>query len=141
VLVYCIKNWDDIENKLPVIEEIKNLKKIVDKLQPGELPAQMEDNVESEDSYYEQIEERNAAKMHDVEELKKMKELDEKQSKDKVFKGVQRNISKLILKNQGLVRKRKKEDRNSRVKHRLKYDKMIKKRKVLCYTVSHPGVP
>lgn len=41
----------------------------------------------------------------------------------------QRNVNYQIMKNKGLTRNRKKIDRNSRVKLRVKYDKALKKRK------------
>lgn len=40
-----------------------------------------------------------------------------------------RKATKQILKNRGLIRVRPKKDRNSRVKHRIKYEKALKKRK------------
>merc|ERR1711988_1083423 len=42
-----------------------------------------------------------------------------------------RKISHEIYKNKGLTRKRKKLDRNARVKNRVKYDKALKKRKTM----------
>ncbi len=42
---------------------------------------------------------------------------------------IQRNINYVIMKSKGLTRKRKKIDRNSRVKHREKYRKALIKRK------------
>ena len=44
-------------------------------------------------------------------------------------KNIQRNINYVIMKSKGLTRKRKKIDRNSRVKFRNKYDKALQKRK------------
>ena len=41
---------------------------------------------------------------------------------------INRNMNKTIIKNRGIVRKRPKKDRNPRVKKRIKYDKMMKKR-------------
>ena len=42
---------------------------------------------------------------------------------------IQRNINYDIMKARGLVRKRKKEDKNPRVKKRHQYDKLVKKHK------------
>ena len=42
---------------------------------------------------------------------------------------IQRNVNYNIEKAKGIVRKRKKEDKNPRVKRRLKYDKMVKAHK------------
>lgn len=44
-------------------------------------------------------------------------------------KSIQRNVHKDILKNRGLVRKRKKEDKNPRVKNRRKFEKALQRRK------------
>jgi hypothetical protein len=46
-------------------------------------------------------------------------------------KSIQRKVQKDIIKNRGLVRRRKKIDSNSRVKKRLKFEKMEKKRKTV----------
>ena len=50
----------------------------------------------------------------------------ERQTKEK---DIVRNINYVIMKSKGLTRKRKKIDRNSRVKHREKYKKALQKRK------------
>eukprot|EP00392_Amoebophrya_sp_AT5.2_P001057 g1059.t1 len=47
----------------------------------------------------------------------------------------QRLATKKILQNRGLVRIRPKKDRNSRVKHRRKYEKAVKKRKTVVATM------
>ena len=44
-------------------------------------------------------------------------------------KDIVRNVNYAIMKSKGLTRKRKKIDRNPRVKHREKYKKAIQKRK------------
>ncbi|CAD7968042.1 unnamed protein product [Amoebophrya sp. A120] len=49
--------------------------------------------------------------------------------------GEQRFATKKILQNKGLVRIRPKKDRNSRVKHRRKYEKAVKKRKTVVQTM------
>ena len=46
-----------------------------------------------------------------------------------VDEDIQRNVAKKILHNRGLTRKRKKIDRNPRVKKRVKYEQTLKKRK------------
>lgn len=50
-------------------------------------------------------------------------------------KNTTREISRKIMKNRGLTRTRKKIDRNSRVKLRMKYDKALKKRKSTVQTM------
>ena len=42
---------------------------------------------------------------------------------------IQRNVNYNIEKAKGIVRKRKKEEKNPRVKRRMKYDKMVKAHK------------
>jgi len=44
---------------------------------------------------------------------------------------IQRNVQRDIIKNKGLTRKRKKEDRNPRVAKRRKYEEMMGKRKTV----------
>ena len=44
---------------------------------------------------------------------------------------IQRNVSYDILKSKGITRKRKKEDKNPRVKKRMKYEKLLKKRNAM----------
>lgn len=44
---------------------------------------------------------------------------------------IQRNVGYDILKSKGITRKRKKEDKNPRVKKRMKYEKLLKKRNAL----------
>ena len=48
---------------------------------------------------------------------------------EKKNQAILRNINYTIMKSKGLTRKRKKIDRNSRVKHREKYRKALQKRK------------
>ena len=56
-----------------------------------------------------------------------------KQSKEadvaRMGESIQRNINYDIMKARGIVRKRKKEDKNPRVKKRHQYDKLVKKHK------------
>ena len=44
---------------------------------------------------------------------------------------IQRNVGYDILKSKGITRKRKKEDKNPRVKKRMKYEKLLKKRNAM----------
>ncbi len=43
-----------------------------------------------------------------------------------------RKINRMILKNKGLTKRRKKIDRNSRVKNKVKFQKKVQKLKVTC---------
>lgn len=66
------------------------------------------------------------ANRKDTEKL--LKQQDE-QNIERMDKQIQRNVQKDILTNKGLTRQRKKSDRNPRVKKRMKYEAMEKKRK------------
>lgn len=58
-----------------------------------------------------------------------------KQAKDEEIENldqsIQRNVQRDIIKNKGLTRRRKKTDRNPRVKKRMQYEKMQKKRRTV----------
>jgi len=84
-----------------------------------------------EDDFYKQIlKEKEEAKERKLERIKTKKEEKKEQANEK-FSIAQRNVNYNILKAKGLTRKRKKSDRNSRVKLRRKYDKAVKLRRVI----------
>ena len=72
----------------------------------------------------ERIRDKKAAKKEEGKERKKkmMEEIDEMDT------NIQRNVRSDIIKNKGLMRKRKKIDRNPRVKGRFKYERAQKRR-------------
>ena len=83
-----------------------------------------------EDDYYKQIQSERQGKKDRVskrkqEEIDEMFEGDEEGNEENL-----RTINYKIMKNKGLIRKRKKEDRNSRVKLKTKYEKAIIKQRV-----------
>lgn len=84
-----------------------------------------------EDEFYKSTKEQAKAK-------KKIKKNEKNQQKEALFNEIQlktvpedegRKITYEMLKNKGLIRKRKKIDRNARVKHRMKYKKSLTKLK------------
>jgi hypothetical protein len=72
-------------------------------------------------------------KLRDKKAARKEMERDTKQKNKaevaKMGESIQRNINYDIMKAKGLVRKRKKEDKNPRVKKRHQYEKLVKKHK------------
>lgn len=86
--------------------------------------------ITEEDEFYQKAykDQQNA-----IQEKKNLIEKEKEQHKQhakKMFEKAQRNIDYNILKAKGLTRKRKKIDRNPRVKLRAKYEKAVKQRKV-----------
>ena len=63
-----------------------------------------------------------------IEVARQLKESDLKKA-ERQESQIQRNVQRSIVLNKGLVRKRPKKDRNPRVKKRMKYEEMQKKRK------------
>lgn len=49
-----------------------------------------------------------------------------------------RKINRMILKNKGLTKRRKKIDRNARVKNKVKFQKKVQKLKVKCVECIEP---
>eukprot|EP00826_Nyctotherus_ovalis_P044651 TRINITY_DN4836_c0_g3_i5.p1 TRINITY_DN4836_c0_g3~~TRINITY_DN4836_c0_g3_i5.p1 ORF type:complete len:160 (+),score=68.28 TRINITY_DN4836_c0_g3_i5:262-741(+) len=84
-----------------------------------------------EDAFYQKVlQEKEEAKEKRQERIKAKKE-EKKRQADEMFSIAQRNVNYSILKAKGLTRKRKKCDRNPRVKLKRKYEKAVKLRNVL----------
>lgn len=83
------------------------------------------------DAVYEaeqvKIRERKAARKETGEKLKQQ----DLEAKESMEKDITRNVQREIIKNKGLTRRRPKKDRNPRVKKRLKYEEMQKKRRTV----------
>lgn len=91
-------------------------------------------NKESEDGYYAQVQQEKATKKHSrmqshKDALKAAKEGKLAELAEEIGSDGKRAINYQILKNKGLTPKRKKDNRNSRVKKRKKYEKAQKKLK------------
>mmetsp|Transcript_5223 Transcript_5223/g.8835 ORF Transcript_5223/g.8835 Transcript_5223/m.8835 type:complete len:128 (+) Transcript_5223:1472-1855(+) len=83
------------------------------------------------DSAYQEEQERVAAKGRKREQKKKEVEERTQEELAQTGKSIQRYVHKTIIKNRGITRRRKKIDSNSRVKKRVKYEQMEKKRRTL----------
>jgi U3 small nucleolar RNA-associated protein 3 len=81
------------------------------------------------DRVYEAEKARLRDKKQMKKEMSKAKKEEDLKEVEKMEKSIQRNINYDILKAKGLTRKRKKIDRNSRVKFREKYRKALIKRR------------
>eukprot|EP01016_Furgasonia_blochmanni_P037504 TRINITY_DN442_c0_g1_i11.p1 TRINITY_DN442_c0_g1~~TRINITY_DN442_c0_g1_i11.p1 ORF type:complete len:722 (-),score=141.10 TRINITY_DN442_c0_g1_i11:1158-3323(-) len=116
------------------IERLKMRKTLAETLKRGSGPERNQKTLEQpsdsdEDEFYQQVQNQKQAKTEN--RLKKKQEqLDE--MFDDEEEGNEENLRTInykILKNKGLIRKRKKEERNSRVKHKKKYEKALIKQK------------
>lgn len=81
------------------------------------------------DSLYEGQKERLREKKAARKEVEKEIKMGREQDVKRMGEAIQRNINYDIMKAKGIVRKRKKEDKNPRVKKRHQYDKLVKKHK------------
>ena len=84
--------------------------------------------------YKKIIKEKKEAKEEKLKKIEEKKE-EKKNHANQLFAKAQRNINYNILKAKGLTRKRKKCDRNPRIKLRRKYEKAVKLRRVISYII------
>jgi len=123
---------DYLTNTVPVTqEESKRAQKKKQKEQKAALRhIEEQPEKEEEDEFYQKIlQEKENAKLNKLK--KEEAKIDAMKNKSaQAFSVAQRNINYSILKAKGLTRKRKKIDRNSRVKLRYKYEKAVKARRV-----------
>lgn len=106
------------------VQDLKKPKKVrFDQLSKGRL--------EGDDEVYQtevaKLRDRKAARKEQSAKLKEQA-LQETQHQTQA---IQRNVQRDIILNKGLTRKRPKKDRNPRVKKRMQYEAMLKKRKTV----------
>lgn len=81
------------------------------------------------DSLYEGHKQKLRDKKHHKKEQAKEVKKEKLEDVKSMGEDIQRNVNYVIMKSKGLTRKRKKIDRNPRVKHREKYRKALIKRR------------
>jgi U3 small nucleolar RNA-associated protein 3 len=91
------------------------------------------DNLKMKSSFEDPVYQEQTNKIKGRKDKRQEAEKDMKIQRDHnikaIDKDIQRRVQKNIIKNRGLTRNRKKIDSNGRVKKRMKYEKMEKKRK------------
>lgn len=132
------QQFDDEDEKAKKKLKQKRAKKAASKAQPiGENTDNFGGFEENEVEEETPVKSSKADKLAEIEAKKK--ELRDERKKDRLEKkqadveklneAIQRNINRTIMEGKGLYRKRPKKFRNPRIKHRVKYQKALTKRR------------
>ena len=118
-------------------KEEKALRKQLAREKDAVKKRKLEPSLKEEDEFYQSVVlEQQQAKATKLQKIVDGKE-EHKEKAKQMYAKAQRNINYNILKAKGLTRKRKKIDRNPRVKLRSKYEKAVRIRKVFIYGERH----
>jgi hypothetical protein len=119
-------NSEEPNNKKSSKKEEGDVVKMPRKLQFDKLKGSQ--SIEGDEVYQAESQKLRDRKVARKEVEASYKEQDLK-AKEAMGKSITRNVQRDIISNKGLTRRRPKKDRNPRVKRRLKYEEMEKKRK------------